>query len=197
MLTQGIAFGGGQGSHEFADKNRTCSVSLVRDNLTLTLQRYDTWEHLKSYLTSPLNALRELYSPPFYVRVGLRYRNVVRPSKLGLTGVAWKELLNPWTAGPFCSDDVEKDVERTAHQHLIRLAEGRGRVLLQHGLIQDQPQGELSYAIDSDFFSDDQTEDANVIELLDYLHRQARHLFRWCIGKRLHEALEPRLIPSA
>ena len=196
ILSQGFPFGGGQRSHGFMDKSRNWTIALSRDCLTLSCRTYERWERFKDFLEPPLAALRELYSPPFYVRIGLRYRDVIHRARLNLNDVGWKDLLNPWIAGPYVSPAIEGEIERTAHQLVIRLSDRRARVLVNHGLVQDQPPGEWSYAIDSDFFDEEPTEDADAINRLDFLNRESGRFFQWCITKRLHEAMGPRPIPN-
>lgn len=193
---QNLPLGSSPKAHDFINANRDWTITLDRESLTLSCRRYESWEQFKEHLSAPLEALRKEYSPPFYVRIGLRYRDVIRPSKLGLEGTGWDELLNSWIAGPYGSKEVAGDIERTAHQALIRLPDGKGRVLLNHGLLVDSQDGKSCYAIDSDFYADGQTEDDNAISRLDSFNLQARYFFRWCISSRLHEAMGPRPISS-
>ncbi len=196
IFSQSLPFGPGQKRHEFLDAKKQWTVSLDRESLALTCTKYERWEQFKEFLAPPLGALRELYAPSFYVRVGLRYRDVIRRSTLGLADFAWKDLLKPWIAGPFESPDVQDDIQRTAHQISIRLSDSRGQVLVNHGLAQEQGAGEWCYVIDSDFFYEEQTENASAIDRLDFLHIEARRCFRWCITDRLHESMHPEPLPG-
>ena len=197
IVSQALPFNAGQKSHDFMDATKTWSIALDRESLTLTCRRYESWEEFKDFLGTPLDALQRVYSPPFYLRIGLRYRDVIRRSKLDLSNTDWDELLAPWMAGPYHSPDVRADVERTAHQDLIRLSDRRGRVLINHGVIPGEHPGEWCYAIDSDFSDESQTEHANVLGRLDFFNREARHFFQWCITERLHKAMEPRPISGS
>jgi len=195
VLWQGLPLGEGQKCHEFTNKDKTWTISLDRESLALTCHRYERWEQFKEFLAPPLAALRQLYSPPFFVRIGLRYRDRIRQSELSLTDVPWNELLQPWIAGPFESPDVVNDIERTAHQISMRLAVPKGHVLVNHGLAQDASTQEWCYVLDSDFFYEEQTEDA--IDILDSLNLEARRFFRWCIKERLHESMHPEPIQAS
>lgn len=195
-ISQGLSLGGGQKSHDFIDRSRNWTVSLMSDKLTLSCTKYERWEGFKEFLRAPVLALNDIYCPPFYVRVGLRYRDVIKRDSPELVDAAWKDLLKPWIAGPYASDAVEDDIERAAHQVLIRLPDGHARILINHGLVQEVPSGRWAYAIDSDFFDDRQTEYNDVDERLDFFHQHAGRLFRWCIADRLHEAMRPRPVPG-
>jgi uncharacterized protein (TIGR04255 family) len=191
LFPQGLPFAQSERSHEFMDKSKQWTVTLSRESLALTCTKYERWEQFKRFLEPPLAALRQLYSPPFFVRLGLRYRDVIRRDRLGLRNEPWKDLLEPWIAGPYGSLDVENDIVRTAHQILIRLSDGNGSVLVNHGLAEDANTKEWCYVIDSDFSYEDQTEDADVAHRLDLLKGEAGRFFRWCIRERLHCAMEP------
>jgi len=194
IFSQNLAFSAAQKSHEFMDATRTWTLSLDREKLTLHCQKYESWEEFKDFLGTALDALRQVYSPPFYLRIGLRYRDVIRRSEHGLKDTVWKDLLTSSIVGPYCSPDVENDTERIAHQDLIRLSDGQGRVLITHGPILDERIKEWCYALDSDFFVEGQTEDADVIARLDFLNQEARRFFRWSITDRLHRAMGPQPI---
>jgi uncharacterized protein (TIGR04255 family) len=83
----------------------------------------------------PFKALVNEYSPSFVSRVGLRYRNVIRRSALGLKDVKWSELLRAEIAAELTSDLADLVVESN-HQILMRLLEGNVRIL--HGFANDQ-----------------------------------------------------------
>jgi uncharacterized protein (TIGR04255 family) len=138
-----------------------------------------------------------LYTPAFFTRIGLRYRDVIRRSSLNLQDVAWSELLQDRVSGVLSSPQVSDDVERSAQQFQIRLPGDRGRLLANHGTVFDDVSKELCYVIDADFFHDKQMEPSDAQECLDFLHHQARLFFRWCIKDRLHEAMRPQPLPGA
>lgn len=192
-----LPLGTGASAHEFTSRDEKWTLTLTRDFLALTCRWYDRWENFKEHLCEPLHALRELYAPPFFTRIGLRYRDVIRRSSLDLREVDWSQLLQSWICGALASDDVSSDVERSAQQLLIRLPGERGRLLANHGTVFDDATKELCYVIDADFFHDKQTEPADALECLDFLHQQARLFFRWCIRDRLHRAMRPQPLPSA
>jgi uncharacterized protein (TIGR04255 family) len=196
LISQGLPLGPGQRSHRFIDATGNWTLTLDRENLTLHCRRYESWEEFNNFFAPSLNALRGVYSPPFFLRTGLRYRDVIRRSEHRLEGVEWSDLLQPWIAGPYFSPDVSRDIERTAHQALIRLSDGEARVLVNHGVILDERSKEPCYVIDADFFDETRTGDSDAIARLENLHRQARYFFRWCITDRLHAAMGPEPIPG-
>lgn len=187
---------GGQVAHDFTTRDEKWTAGLTREFLALTCRSYDRWENFKRLLAGPLNALQTFYAPAFYTRIGLRYRDIIRRSSLGLEQVGWADLLKPWVASAFGSSDVAADVEHSGHELLIRLPDGRSRVRVHHGTVLDEATKETCYVIDADFFADQQTEPPHALERLDSLNKQARLFFRWCIEDRLHEAMRPNPVPG-
>lgn len=167
-------------------------VALARDFIALTARRYETWEDFTAHLAQPLEALLDIYEPAFFTRIGLRYKDVICRSRLGLTDVPWSQLLEPHIAGELSSDDVAADVEQATSQTLIRLGEFGGRVRIIHGLGQETQSGEACYIIDSDLYTETRTEVKDARGVLDCFNCEAGRLFQWCIRSALHDAMEPR-----
>jgi len=178
--------------YDFGTRDDLWTVSLARDFVALTARYYETWEDFRDHMERPLKALLEVYEPAFFTRVGLRYKDVICRSRLGLSDVFWSALLKPHIAGELASDDVALSVEQTMSQATIRLEEYGGRVRIRHGLAKETQTDETCYVIDSDFFTDASTEVDDARTILDYFNRQAGRLFQWCITPALHNAMGPR-----
>jgi uncharacterized protein (TIGR04255 family) len=181
-------------SYDFHSADSEWTVGLTRDFLALSTQRYERWEHFREHLQVPLRSLLEEYAPPFFTRIGLRYQHIIRRSTLGQKDARWSDLLQPHISGELASDDVAGDLESTMRQTVIRLPDGRSRVRIVHGLIELSEPAEVCYVIDSDFYTDQQTEPGNAIDTLNAFNTQARRLFRWCITDRLHRSMDPQPI---
>jgi uncharacterized protein (TIGR04255 family) len=195
LLATRIPFVGGQIAHDFTSTDEKWTLGLTREFIALTCRSYDRWENFKDYLLPVLSALQEVYAPTLFTRLGLRYRNVIRRSVLGLNEVAWSDLLQPWIATVFTSGDITPDVERSGGDYVMRLPDGQGHAHVQHGLVEEASK-ESCYVIDADCYNDHQTETHNVPDRLDSLHDQARRLFRWCLKDRLHKAMRPGPLSS-
>jgi uncharacterized protein (TIGR04255 family) len=146
-------------------------------------------------MREPIEALTKLYAPAFFLRIGLRYRDRIDREKLGLQSVPWRELLRPEALGELGDDRIEPHVAHILRELLVRLSEDAGHVRVVHGLQRDGER--LTYIIDSDFFTDKQTDTKAVGNALDAFNRRAGHLFRWYISTRLHDAMDPRDPPAA
>ncbi len=186
----------GPKSHEFASRDRNWVVKLGSQFLALTCRTYDRWEGFSARMSEAAAALVGQFSPAFYTRLGLRYRNVVRRSRLPEKNQLWEwnELIQPWLTGPLGPPETANRVEETRTTSVFALDDGAGRCILNHGLAVDAATQEQVFAIDADCFTEDQTEPGDALHRLDTLHRQAHLLFRWCITERLHDALGPQPI---
>ena len=137
--------------------------------------------------------MQELYAPVAYTRTGLRYRDVIRPSKLGLQDLSWCDLLGHQIAGELRDQQLGAAVLETATHTLIELSQYDAKVRLQHGLIVEN--GERCYFIDHDLFTERRTEHQDVFATLRFFNIEALKLFRWCISDRVHNAMGPELLP--
>ncbi len=188
---------GGETAHNFTSRDEKWMVSLTRDFLALTCHPYDRWENFLAHLHGPLAALQDVYAPALYTRIGLRYRDVIRRSALGLDNAGWADLLQPWVASAYGSPEVAGAVEHVANQLLVRLPDGSGQVRVRYGTNLDEATQETCYVIDADFFSEQQTELSHAQDRLDYFNKQAHRLFRWCIREPLHTAMVPTPVGDA
>jgi uncharacterized protein (TIGR04255 family) len=187
-------------NHEFASEDGNWIVTLNKDFLALTARRYERWEEFEEKLSQALAALIKDYVPTSFVRVGLRYKDVIDRTLLGLDGVRWSELLNPPIAGELGSPVFkEEEIAMSVRQLVIDLGWQSAKVQIRHGLgtsdtSRRASREEICYVVDSDFYIGGKTEVNDGKEKLRRLNRQAGHFFRWCITSRLHDAMEPQPI---
>ena len=185
----------GRTSYDFISTDQLWKVQLNREALTLLSANYQRWEDFKEHLELPLRAFEEIYRPAFYTRIGLRYKDVIERSKLGLLDIAWSELLEPHIAAELSSPHVADDIIQCANQLTIRLGNYHAQVVINHGLVSNE-NNETCYLIDSDFSTEMKTEVRDATQILDYFNQQSGRLFRWCIKDRLHHAMRPQHLPA-
>lgn len=175
----------------FVSADEKWTVALAREFIGLSTNGYQRWEDFKRRMDSLLSHLVSEYSPSFFVRIGLRYRNFVLRSRLTLNDVEWSELLKPPILGELAASEISSEIQQVSSEVLISLGEVNANVQIRHGLVMLPGTKETGYMIDSDFFSDDRREISDASGVLDYFNREAGCLFHWCITDRLHDALEP------
>jgi uncharacterized protein (TIGR04255 family) len=183
----------GRATYQFLSEDKKWRVVLTRDSLSLSTVEYKRWEDFKEHLEIALNAFLEVYQPAFFSRLGLRYRDLIERSKLGLETASWSELLSPPIAGELSAPEIVDRITHCVNQLTISLDDNGSMVLLNHGLVGNENAEDL-YIIDSDFLTEEKTEVQNVIEKLDYFNKFSGRLFRWCISEKLHNSLEPQSV---
>jgi len=179
---------------QFSTEDGSHTLQLHKDNLTLVSRDYRRWEDFYSQFKTPLAALTELYKPAFFTRIGLRYRDIIKRSSLGLAAVKWSDLLKPHILAEIGQDGFEDCTLEATRALLLRLPEHGAKVRLQHGFAEVEGSPEQVYLIDCDFFVD-RTEVGHADGALEYFHRDAARYFRWCITERLHQAMGPTPVP--
>ena len=181
-------------NYAFSTSDGSYVVNLARSFLSLTTTSYERWEVFKDRLALPLQALHENYSPPYFSRVGLRYVNVIVRSKVGLPGVAWRDLLSSSLIGLLGSPETAESVQAFESVHEIRLTERGGGARIAAKLVRRGDSQEVAFMLDSDFFDTSRTDSDRATERLDFFNLRASRLIRWSIKEPLHAAMDPELI---
>ncbi|MBX3072876.1 TIGR04255 family protein [Candidatus Obscuribacterales bacterium] len=178
--------------HEFATKDKLWTIAVCRDFIALTSHKYLSWDDFEKRLNAITSRFVELYKPPYFTRVGLRYVNIIKREQLGLNDVGWHELLNHKIAGELSETDFKgAEFEGIVKQLVIGLDDKHSKIRLQHGFVAEGAQVEKHYLIDSDFYTEQQIEVNDVKKLLKYFNKESGNLFRWCISSKLRLALGP------
>jgi uncharacterized protein (TIGR04255 family) len=177
----------------FSSADNEWSLVLSRESLSLTCRKYTRWDDFRKKWERPLDALLKTYEPQFYVRVGLRYRDVISRERLGLQDVSWNKLLQPGIVGEIHTP-IAPLLVTAWHQIVFKLQKENTQVLLQHGLQPVPPNGEGCYIFDSDFSTESRLEPQNAIHAFRYFNKRSWYFFRACIADRLHDAMQPESI---
>jgi uncharacterized protein (TIGR04255 family) len=163
-------------TYSFVSEDERWKVTLTREFLALSTARYTRWEEFRSKLQVAVEALVSTYEPGFLVRVGLRYRDMIRRSMPGLGNLDWSKLLKPHILGELSQPRLSKAVQHSAHDVLISLDNSMGQVRVLHGLIREPGQTDFSYSIDSDFFYEGRTDLKDAFKYLDSFNRGRKTL---------------------
>jgi uncharacterized protein (TIGR04255 family) len=177
--------------HEFSGGDGAWAATLAPTFLALKTDNYKRWEAFHTRLQELFDALVELYQPPYFERIGLRYIDVIQRSQLELSDRPWRELLQPHIGAELAANGIGDNILHVERQVLVRLSDEQGKVMIRHGIVQAQATNEQCYMIDSDFFVERRVEKENALATLTQFNRKAGWLFRWCIQPPVHDALEP------
>lgn len=185
----------GTRTHRFLTRDSKRFVSLSHEFLAVSESDYKQWEKFLPEVKRAEQALRDVYKPAFYSRLGLRYKDVISPSALGLTGRHWRELISAHAAAELGDQDIAQEIRHIRTQCVKVVPEiPGGRVTLNHGLIKENGSGGDKYLIDADFARDNVEGTDEAFNILDKFHIMAGHLFRWAITDTLHNAMGPKPI---
>lgn len=181
-------------NYEFSSEDGLWQLNLTRGFIALTANKYERWEHFRDKLRLPLQSLIEIYAPASFSRIGLRYIDVIRRSAFDLQSVGWNELLKPHILGLLAAPEVANNIQSFENRHDLTLTDGQGFVRLVTRFVEAKDSGELSYMIDSDFFTTRKTEINSALDQLYQFSLRGSRLFQWCITEKLHRAMEPEVI---
>lgn len=180
-------------NHEFSTEDGQWNINLTRTFLALTTDGYSVWEDFKRRLDIPLKALISVYSLSHFSRIGLRYKNVIKRSALGLDGVDWSKLLKPQVLGILADSETSQNVQDLQSVCEISLPDIDSAVRVSTRLTRDRGKDEICYVIDSDFFNAQKTPIDEALSGFDDFNQHASRLFQWCITERLHKSMEPQV----
>ena len=180
-------------NHGFSSEDGQWKINLTRTFLALSSESYNVWEDFKKKLEIPLKALIHVYSLSHFSRIGLRYKNVIQRSALGLDGVDWSELLKPQMLGILADSEKSRFVRDLQSVCEITLPDIDSSVRVSTRLTRDRERDEICYVIDSDFFSAQKTSTDKTVSRFDEFNQHASKLFQWCITERLHKSMEPKV----
>jgi uncharacterized protein (TIGR04255 family) len=184
--------------YEFVSTDHRWKLSLASDFIAVSTQDYIRWEEFREHLASSLEYLFRHYTPAIFLRIGLRYANLIDRKKLGLDQLSWHEAIRPSLVGILSEPVIPAaDVAELTGTIGVRLNEGF--VTVRHGLIQPSELDHTVYLIDSDFYTEKPTpaDAKDALRLADEFNAESGRVFRWCIGDRLHDALGPKPVESA
>lgn len=180
-------------NHEFLSENGEWSVNLTRTFIAVSTSKYTRWEKFRERFQEIFHVLNELYVPPFFTRVGLRYVDVFQRTKLGLKNSHWKDLLQPYVLG-LLSSEVESHVKNYISNSEISLGDGESLVRIATSFAQRVESNEQVFIVDSDFHNERKSDLKMVDAKLDFLNSRATRLIQWMITPKLFNAMEPTKI---
>lgn len=188
--------------YHFISVDQNFRITLSSEFVSVTCEKYKNWAEFRECLIWAFGVATDVYDIGLISRVGLRYRDVVFREKLGLEGVEWTELIQPYALGlagssSFCEEGrvPSTDIQNLYFNYQLKL--DNCDLQLQTGFAASKQSGsgaELGFMIDSDFSNQKLIrvgEDVFGSEF-DNLHKYSSAVFRSCISERLHQALIPK-----
>ena len=175
---------------QFSSPDSKWSVNLTRSFVALSTQDYSTWEDFRDRLKDPFEALLATYEPSFFSRIGLRYIDVFKLSHLGLTDIAWNELVGSAFTG-LLGTEMAAHIKEFQCVQEVNLSETGSVARIATRLLEPEDDDERRFEIDGDYYDGEQTGVEAVWDRLSFLHERASRLLSWATTDRLRKAMEP------
>lgn len=184
----------------FESEDREWKLTLTKDAISLVAENYERYEDFKSRFQYAIKKFEEIYKPSFYIRIGLRYQDLIIRSDLDLEDTDWQALISENLAPELYNPELSKSLK--GFMKNLRFEIEKGFITLRHGTVNVTKDGvqqnELSYLIDADFYTEQKVKSNDEIwENIDDFNRMAGKLFRYSITQKLHEAMEPTIIGNS
>lgn len=177
-------------NHEFISEDGLWRINLTRTFMSISTTKYDTWEDMLERLKNPLKALKEIYTPAFISRVGLRYVDIFCRTNMGLENVSWSELIQPYFLG-MLSSGVASSINEMNNVYEICCDDRASMIRIETGLVRKMDNNEQCFMMDSDVYTTEKVLLENVENKLNYLHDRASRLVRYAITDKMHNGMEP------
>jgi len=167
-------------------------ISIDGKCLSLSTSDYQDWEDFRDKFQKLLKVLIEKYSLKNFTMISLRHNNIFQLSKLGLKGVAWKNLINPAVLGVLASEDMVDNIENLENIVLIGLAGKNTTLKIDVKTIGNSENGELCMMLNTDLSEIRERSLDEITTALNHLNAGLTRIFRWTIKNRLHTSMEPQ-----
>lgn len=178
-------------NYEFMSSDENWRINLTREFLALSTKSYHRWEEFKAQLETAFLPFLEIYSPVYFSRIGLRYKDIINRSELNLVDTPWPELLQPFLLGIITDTVVGSKVINYTNVTEIQLSDDQSKVRISSSFVEEAQTKEKAFLIDSDFFIEQKMPIEESLTKLDFFNQRGSRLIRWCITEKLHDAMEP------
>lgn len=180
-------------NHNFISADGAYKINLTSSFISISTLSYSRWEELSERFMKVLKVFEEIYLPPFYDRIGLRYIDAFSRNNLNLGTTPWKELIKPHLLGAYSF--VEEDKVINSHSNFeYLLDDGFSRAKINSGIGAVNDSTELMFILDQDFICINNIALNCASTKLNYLHDQAKTFISTAICDTLHTAMEPEVV---
>lgn len=181
-------------NYQFVSQDGLWKVNLTSKFISLSCRKYTCWEDFAKMLDKPLAAFIQLYKPAYFIRVGLRYINIISRQQLGLDGVPYRDLIQPEYLGLLANENVA-EASATGCQVDAQIQIRGGCLLKVHAAParfnqNGKPENDTRFILDFDLFMPGNIAVNMSTAALNTLHSQAYGLFRGAITETLFDAMK-------
>lgn len=195
-----IAIGGIQQqrrAYSFLAKDNDFIVTLARNFLSLSTQKYAGWENFCSQVDFILKAFVQIYGKKELTRVGIRYVNAISKSRLGIPeSTPWSDLIRPSLLGIICDSALGRYVKGLNSTFFLKDVDSSVDMQIISGIFlkTDRSLEQEVFLIDCDTFSTGKNHTDTAMSLLNRMHANPSSFLRQSITEYLYEIMEPEEI---
>jgi uncharacterized protein (TIGR04255 family) len=177
-----------ENNHCFISGSGKTKINLTSSFIALSTLEYQRWEEFRQEVENVLNYFYSCYTIPGIQRIGLRYKNIITRSKLGLEKKPWSELLDASVLGPL---SVRDDI--VSYKTFFELKNSDDSCTNRHyELVRELPSGELSLMLDCDYYYTGFFKTDEVVCLSDKLHSLSQKFIEESHNEVLLKAMQPK-----
>lgn len=182
-------------NHQFTSACGRIRVNLTSNFISVSCANYTCWEDFAAMLDKPLAEFIRMYQPTHFLRIGLRYLNVISRRDLDMEGIRFSELLQPCYLGPLGEPDISQSATTRCTLDLETAMPGGCRLKIHAGPGHIRKAGiedpEAKFVFDQDLSITGNLPLNHTAATLQTLHSHAWSVFRGAITQKLHAAMEP------
>lgn len=191
------AMSGATRNHQTEVKARY-NFSSPEDNLIVSEEfigfatnNYVSWDRFFGTFDRACRSLQSFFPEAGrFKRVGLRYKDAIERSVIGVGDVEWNQLIR---SELFPSLDLNV-VGYEGFRSTLYFAKDMDFLTANYGVVKNTETSETAFLIDGDFVHDNGTvgfDYGSASDKLQLFNRYARNFFRWSVTEQLHQALRP------
>lgn len=177
-------------NHTFISADGKYKINLTSSFISISTVDYVRWEELLERFSTAIKAFLDIYEPPFFERIGLRYIDAFSRKKLELENKKWSELIQVAWVGPLSNVCEDKMVNLGIDTEFM-LDDGISRAKVHTGLGTINNQPEKVFIVDGDFIHIRNIKIGEYLKVLEYLHDNSGKFIQSVIEPTLHEAMKP------
>ena len=161
----------------FARDEQASFIALATSFLALSTSRYKGWNSFIADMQLAVEAVTDVYAPPYATRLGLRFVNLFSTNKRGLDSAE-----NLW--GMFRPDltvllrQTEWD-QPLFYQSQVIIPDGE--CLLALRTVHQVGEDDVRFTLDLDYYKEGQLQWDDLPDLLETFHEAVYGAFRWCL----------------
>lgn len=177
-----------ENNHCFISENGKTKINLTSAFIAISTLNYQRWEAFKKETEDALNIFYSCYTVPGIQRIGLRYKNIITRSQLGLDGRPWSELLQSSVLGPLSN---REDISKYKSEYELKNGD-KCFTNRYYELVREFPSAELSLLLDCDYYYTGYFKPTVVSDLSDELHVLSQKFIKESHKEELLNAMQPQ-----